>query len=156
MARGTLLDLVPIPPQQILRIQTELSDPQLAADNYAQVLRSSLPKGICLDLILLGVGSDGHTASLFPETSILMVHDRLVAAVYVEKLSAWRISMTYPVIERARQILFLVTGVDKAPVIARVLSEPQGRNFPVQRLQAKGEVHWYLDAGAAREWEMRK
>jgi 6-phosphogluconolactonase len=156
MAREALLDLVPIPPQQILRIQTEFSDPQLAADNYTRLLQSSLPEGICLDLILLGVGSDGHTASLFPETSILAVRNRLVAAVYVEKLSAWRISMTYPVIERARQILFLVTGVDKAPVIARVLAGPQGRDFPVQRLQAKGEVHWYLDADAAYEWEMRK
>jgi 6-phosphogluconolactonase len=156
MARETLLDLVPIPPKQILRVQTELPDPQLAAANYAQVLQSSLPEGGCLDLVLLGVGSDGHTASLFPETSILTVYDRLAAAVYVEKLSAWRISMTYPTIEMARQILFLVTGVDKAPVVAHVLTEqPEGRNLPVRRLRAKGEVNWYLDADAAREWEMK-
>jgi 6-phosphogluconolactonase len=156
MARETLLDLVPIPPKQILRIRTDLSDPQLAAANYAQVLQASLPEEGCLDLILLGVGSDGHTASLFPETPILTVYDRLVAAVYVEKLSAWRISMTYPAIEMARRILFLVTGVDKAPVVARILTEPHGKDFPVQRLRARGEVNWYLDADAAHEWEMRK
>lgn len=156
MARETLLDRIPIPPRQIFRVRTELSDPQLTAADYAQVLCSSLPGGSRIDLILLGVGSDGHTASLFPETSILALRDRLVAAVYVKKLDAWRISMTYPAIEMAHQVLFLVTGVDKAAVIARILSDPQGKTFPAQRVQAKEEVNWYLDADAAHEWEMRE
>ncbi|ADE16105.1 6-phosphogluconolactonase [Nitrosococcus halophilus Nc 4] len=154
MAREALLDLVVIPPKQILRVRTELPEPQSTAADYAQVLQSHLPAGGSLDLILLGVGADGHTASLFPETSILTVRDRLVAAVYVEKLGAWRISMTYPALERARRLLFLVTGVDKAPVVARLLTETEGGEFPVQRLRAQGEVHWYLDEDAAREWEM--
>src|SRR5699024_8751342 len=81
MARETLLDRVPIPPRQVFRVRTELSDPQLTAVDYAQVLHSSLSEGSGIDLILLGVGSDGHTASLFPETSILALRDRLVAAV---------------------------------------------------------------------------
>ncbi|BAW80444.1 6-phosphogluconolactonase [Candidatus Nitrosoglobus terrae] len=156
MARESLLDLVPIPPQQILRIQTEYPDPKLAADSYTQMLKSSLPEGEHFDLVLLGVGSDGHTASLFPGTSILTERNRLVAEVYVEKLNTWRVSITYPVIEKARQVLFLVAGIDKAPVIACILSEPQGRDFPAQRLQAEGEVHWYLDTDAAHEWEHQK
>lgn len=155
MARETLLDPVAIPRQQIFRVRTELPDPELAAVDYAQVLRSHLPRGERLDLILLGVGNDGHTASLFPGTSILTVQDRLVAAVYVEKLSAWRISMTYPAIERSRRVLFLVTGVDKAPVVARLLAEPEGKSFPVQRVRAQGEMSWYLDAGAVGEWERK-
>ncbi len=153
MARVALLDRVPIPPGQIFRIPTELPNPEAAAANYAQTLRSHLPQGSQFDLILLGVGADGHTASLFPGTSILSVRDRLVAAVYVEKLSAWRISMTYPTIDQARQILFLVSGADKAPIMASILAAPAGKALPVQSLRACGEVNWFLDKAAAYEWE---
>ncbi|ABA57843.1 6-phosphogluconolactonase [Nitrosococcus oceani ATCC 19707] len=156
MAREALLDSVAIPPEQILRIQTEFPEPELAADDYAQVLQSHLPEGEIFDLILLGLGADGHTASLFPETPILTVRDRLAAAVYVKKLKAWRISITYPAVEKARQILFLVTGADKAAVVTHVLSPSADKTLPVQHLQAQGEVSWYLDAEAARKWEVTK
>lgn len=156
MAWTALLDSVPIPAGQVFRIRTELSDPEAAAADYAQALQAHLPEGNALDLILLGVGTDGHTASLFPGTSILTVRDRLAAAVYVEQLSTWRISMTYPAIEQARQILFLVSGAAKAPVIASILAATEDRAFPVQGLHAVGEVNWYLDRAAAREWEAGK
>lgn len=156
MAREALLDAVPVPPGQVFRIRAELPDPESVAADYGQTLQSRLPEGNQLDLILLGVGTDGHTASLFPGTSILAVRDRLAAAVYVEKLSAWRISMTYPAIEQARQVLFLVSGAAKAPVIASILSAPEGSIFPVQGLRAAGEVNWYLDRAAAHEWEAGK
>lgn len=156
MAREALLDAVPVPSGQVFRIRTELPDPESVAADYGQTLQSCLPKDNRLDLILLGVGTDGHTASLFPGTAILTVRDRLAAAVYVEKLSAWRISMTYPAIEQARQILFLVSGAAKAPVVASVLSAPEGGTFPVQGLRAAGEANWYLDRVAAHEWEAGK
>lgn len=156
MAREALLDSIAIPPEQVLRIQTEFPEPELAAADYAQVLQSHLPEGEKFDLILLGLGTDGHTASLFPETPILAVRDRLVAAVYVKKLKAWRISMTYPAVEKARQVLFLVIGVDKAAVVARVLSPSADKTLPAQHLQAEGEVNWYLDAEAACKWEVTK
>lgn len=158
MARAALLDVVPIPSEQIFRIPTELANPEAAAANYAQALQSHLPGGSQLDLILLGVGADGHTASLFPHTSILSVRDHLVAAVYVEKLDAWRISMTYPAIEQARQILFLVSGADKASIVASLLAAPEGegKTLPAQGLQASGEVNWFLDKAAAYEWETKK
>ncbi|CAB1275987.1 6-phosphogluconolactonase [Candidatus Nitrosacidococcus tergens] len=156
MARESFLDQIPTPPYQVFRIPTEDPNPQVSANSYAELLKNYLPDNK-FDLILLGVGADGHTASLFPHTSILEIHDRLVAAVYVEKLSTWRVSITYPLIEQAHQVLFLAAGIDKSPVIANILKNPEGRDYPIQLLlQAKKEVFWYLDKQAAQVWENKQ
>ncbi len=156
MAKEALLDHVPIPPENVHPVETEKGDPQAVASRYEALLVANLPKsqeGIPrFDLILLGIGPDGHTASLFPDTDILHQRERHVAAVYVEEKSAWRISLTFPVIEAARHLLFLVAGEDKRQVIGQIFSpSPQGTLLPVQMLDPKGEVEFYLDAEAAGE-----
>lgn len=156
MAYETLLSRVPIPAQQIHRIQGELADAQEAARAYACLLSAHLPKSVDdnvqFDLVLLGLGPDGHIASLFPATPILKERKRLAAAVFVEKLKSWRISVTLPVIDNARQILMLVAGQTKAKIVRLALEkESQLPPLPVQMLVPAGNMDWYLDRAAAQE-----
>ena len=154
MARETLLDHIPIPHSNIHRIETECGSIQEAADRYEKVLLETVSKtedGVPqFDLILLGIGPDGHTASLFPGTDILQQNERYVDAVYVEQKSTWRVSLTFPVINHARHILFLVAGADKQPVVQQILSDTHSEPlFPVQMLNPLGQVEMYLDLDAA-------
>ena len=101
------------------------------------------------DLILLGIGNDGHTASLFPDTEILSTLGHSVAAVHVPKLESWRISLTFPTLNAARQLLLVASGKEKADIIAAVHdSNTAPGTYPVQRLMPSGIMHWYLDAAA--------
>lgn len=150
MARETLLSHVDIPEHQVHPIPTGCDDMQSCAQTYASAL-SSLPQesGMpCLDLILLGMGDDGHTASLFPGTDILKEQRVPVAAVYVPKLDSWRISLTYPVLSRARTIMFLVSGESKAVVLDEVFNQPD-RHYPVQGVKNE-HIEWYVDKAAAK------
>jgi 6-phosphogluconolactonase len=133
------------------RIRGELP-PDEAAEAYEEELRTfflteDVPQ---FDLILLGVGRDGHTASLFPETSALEVHDRLVVANPVLKLATTRITLTVPVINAARAVLFLVAGEDKAGALDKILEEDADpRAYPATLIQPAGELEWMLDRSAA-------
>jgi len=161
MVRETLLDHVDIPETNIypmvddalLRSSEPAQSVPLLARNYAQTLEERLPHdsdgGICFDLIMLGMGADGHTASLFPGTSILDEHKRTVAEVYVEKLQAWRVSLTFPVLEQAHQRLLLVCGEDKADVLAKVFSHADKADYPVKRFALMPATEWFLDQAAA-------
>ncbi len=154
MAKEALLDHIPIPSPNVHRIETEVGNPQTVASRYEAILVDKLPKsqqGIPqFDLILLGIGPDGHTASLFPGTDILQQREHFVAAVYVEQKATWRISLTFPVINAARHLLFLVAGKDKREIIREVLSSRgEEPSFPVQMLEPVGELEFYLDAEAA-------
>jgi len=161
MVRETLLDHVDIPEAHIHPIVEDdllmSSEPAqsvpLLAGNYAQTLEKALPHDgdgrICFDLIMLGMGADGHTASLFPGTSILNEDKRTVAEVYVEKLQAWRVSLTFPVLEQAHQRLLLVCGEDKADVLAKVFTHEDEDDYPVKRFAAMPDTHWFLDQAAA-------
>ena len=128
-------------------------DPAEAARLYADRLvreipgdRDPVPR---FDVVLLGMGDDGHTASLFPDTPILD-EERLVAEVYVPRLDSWRLSLTPPVLNAARNVLFLVTGAGKAATLARVLADGPRRDFPSSLVTPKdGEVEWHLDREAA-------
>jgi 6-phosphogluconolactonase len=101
---------------------------------------------------MLGMGSDGHIASLFPESSALGVTDRAVVSVYVEKLNSWRVTLTYPVINIARNIMLLVTGETKATIVAQVLTgQKSEEEYPVQNLAPHGKVEWFLDQAAASQ-----
>ncbi|MHB8472485.1 MAG: 6-phosphogluconolactonase [Gammaproteobacteria bacterium] len=156
MAKAALLDHVSIPPAQIHRIDVAFASVRQDAAHYAQTLARSAPQdaqGVPqFDLILLGMGPDGHTASLFPSSCILREQHRCVAAVYVDKFQTWRVSLTYPVLNHARHLLFLVTGADKAAMVGRVLVTPSpSAAVPVQRIVAQGEVEWLLDRAAAAE-----
>ena len=154
MANEALLAHVPIPPLQIHHIQGEVADATLVAETYAKLLDMHAPKSaegrVQFDLILLGVGPDGHIASLFPDTAILQERTQWAAAVYVEKLHSWRVSITLPVINYAKHIMMLVAGAAKADILRQVFSEDRaGTLLPVQMLKPHGAMEWYLDQAAA-------
>jgi len=153
MAKETLLSKLPIPAENVFRIPTELPDARQAAAKYEQTLRQffrlesdSFPR---FDFILLGMGPDGHTASLFPGTAALQEKDHLVVANWVEKLNTFRVTFTYPVLNNAACVMFLVSGDEKAEMVRRALKDPAA-NFPCQAVRpVDGELLWYLDKGAA-------
>lgn len=155
MAKLAMLDKCPIPTEQVhpIRITTDAIEHDALA--YAETLRACLPRdaeGIPqFDLILLGMGTDGHTASLFPNTTILNNQIDFAAAVHVPQLDTWRISITYLLINHARSILVLVSGKDKAPII-RDLWQTGGAQpkYPIQRIKPNGELRWFLDSAAAK------
>lgn len=152
MARETLLDLVPIRPDNVHRMRGEL-DPHVAADEYAAELREFLVgDAVRLDLILLGMGDNGHTASLFPGLTAVRETQRTVVAEYVAEVGMWRITLTPMVLNLAREDVFLVTGEDKADMLRRVLEEPYNPNaLPAQVVRPlEGDVVWLVDAAAAR------
>jgi 6-phosphogluconolactonase len=155
MANEAMLSRVAIPEVNVHRILGEKSSAQEAADAYELELRSffrlandELPR---LDLVLLGMGADGHTASIFPGSEVLQEKERLVAAPWVEKLHTYRITMTLPVLNNAAAILFLVSGEDKAAMVNEVINGQPGR-FPAQSIYpSNGSLTWLLDeAGATK------
>jgi 6-phosphogluconolactonase len=154
MARKTLLNHVPIPANNTHPIPIHIDNPQAGAQEYEQLLLKQLPqdryKRPVFDLVLLGMGPDGHTASLFPGTDILDNISQRVAAVYVPKFESWRISLTFPVLNAARNILMVVSGKEKADVIAAIKDSntPMG-TYPVQKIVPTGTMYWYLDQDAA-------
>jgi len=140
-ARVGLLDHVGIPAAQVHRLEGE-RDPAQAAADYAALLPSRL------DLVLLGMGDDGHTASLFPDTEGLHATGRVVAN-WVPKLDTWRLSFTFDEINAARERWLLVTGASKAKVLREVQNGIDGvAGHPVAGVH---DVTWYLDAAAAEE-----
>ncbi len=155
-ATRTLLSPLNIPFRNIHRIQGELQ-PAVAAERYQQELtqwfEETPPR---FDLILLGMGGDGHTASLFPGTQAVRETDSpaepWVAAVYAPRLESWRITFTPRLIKSARQILFLVTGASKAETLNKVLYGPfQPEKYPAQLFRE--EARWLLDQAAAARLE---
>lgn len=153
MVRESLLRGLPVPPA-FHPMSTEGMEPVQAAEAYQACLAREVPEveaGLPrLDLILLGIGDDGHTASLFPETGILQEGQRSVAAVFVPKLGSWRLSITFPVLNAARHVLFLVVGADKAAVLARVLEAGPRSQWPASLVQPRdGVLEWHVDRQAA-------
>jgi 6-phosphogluconolactonase len=153
MAYEGLLSKVPVPRENVFRIPAEDEDPHHAASLYAETLRTFFSEEWPhFDLVFLGMGPDGHTASLFPGSAALHIHDRAVAANYVEKFQSWRITLTAEAINRARNIIFLVAGEDKAPALQAVLAGPRDPNqYPSQLIQPyNGALLWIVDEAAAR------
>jgi 6-phosphogluconolactonase len=155
MAKAALFDRVPLPASQIHRIEGERGDAAGAADAYAAHLSRALALAPgawpVLDLVLLGVGPDGHTASLFPHTPALAVTDRLAAAAIAPSPPASRVTLTYPVLNAARAVVVLVSGADKAGAVARAFDdEVPVADCPVRGVRpAAGSLTWHLDAAAA-------
>lgn len=152
MAREALLDHVEI--GGVYRMKGELT-PEMAAAEYERDLQGFFGAAPVFDLVLLGIGSDGHTASLFPDTPALKVTDRWTVANPVKKLSTERITLTAPVINAARAVQFLVAGESKAEAVAEILegsSEPS--EYPSKMIQPEnGELTWRLDTAAASALE---
>ena len=153
----TLLSKVPVPPANVFRIPAENPDADAAAEMYEQTLRKffALAPGEFprFDLILLGIGPDGHTASLFPETAALQEKTRLVVANWVEKLNTSRITLTLPVLNHARCVAFLVSGIDKAAALHEVLEgKAPAEKYPSKLVQpSEGKLIWFVDRAAASE-----
>ena len=153
MARAALLDHIPVPPANVHRMRGEL-DPAEAAAAYQAELESFF--GLAwphFDLVWLGLGEDGHTASLFPGTAALRETQRYVVANWVEKLNAWRLTLTAPVINHASRRTFLVTGSRKAQILKEVLQGPyQPEIRPAQLvLPEAGALVWLVDRDAASQ-----
>jgi 6-phosphogluconolactonase len=150
MARAALLDRVAIPAGNIHRMRGE-DPPDAAAEAYAAELRNALGDDGRLDLVLLGLGQDAHTASLFPGLAAVTEAQRTVMAAYVEFVGMWRLTLTPPAINAARRVAFLVSGADKAGILHRVLQGPrQPVVLPAQAIRpAERPALWLIDAGAA-------
>jgi 6-phosphogluconolactonase len=165
MTREALLSKVPVPAENIFRIPAENPDHERAAEEYSNTLRmffltgpgatrtgtaplATLPR---FDLVFLGMGADGHTASLFPGTTALQAGNQIAVASYVEKLSAQRITLTAATINNARNITFLAAGADKAATLKAVLEgPPQPELYPSQLIRpGNGSLLWMVDEAAA-------
>jgi len=156
MTMELLISRVPIPKGSVHRMRGEAANPHEAAPEYEASLREFFglgPTGIPrFDLILLGMGADGHTASLFPGSPGLEERDKLVVAHYVPKVGMNRLTLTYPVLNNARVIMFLAAGNEKAEALKSVLADDTcGPILPARLVKpVEGEVIWMVDRAAAR------
>jgi len=157
MVRESLLNGVPIPPENVHRIHGE-EDPKVAAAGYEQELRTFFgntgidgPPGLGFDLVLLGMGKDGHTASLFPGLPAVTEQVRWVMAQFVKVVSMWRITLTPVVINAAKHVIYLVSGAEKAERLCDVLEKPiQPKVLPAQIIKpVHGQLLWLVDDAAA-------
>jgi 6-phosphogluconolactonase len=152
MANEAMLSKVPVPRGNVFRVHAE-KEAETAALEYEQALRkifklqtNEFPR---FDLVLLGLGLDGHAASLFPGTTALHETRRLVVANWVEKFKSYRITLTLPVLNHAGCVMFLVSGADKAGILREVL-ENEGADLPSQRIRPEdGRLLWLVDRPAA-------
>ena len=156
MIYEVMLSRAPIPKANFHRMAAEREDREGASREYAEeikrVLQPEPDEFPRLDLVLLGMGPDGHTASLFPQSAALKERTAWVRPNFVEKFKTYRLTLTLPVLNAATRILFLVVGADKAETLRQVLEGPRRpEELPAQSVQpVRGQVEWYLDEPAAR------
>jgi 6-phosphogluconolactonase len=154
MIDEALFSKIAIPESNVFRTVGQSEDPQVSALSYDEDLRrvfraaeGEVPR---FDLILLGLGPDGHTASLFPESKALHINDRLYVANFVEKFNSNRITMTLPLINEGEVVIFLVEGDGKAQILKEVLEQPD-KQYPSQLVEPRsGNLFWYVDKAAVR------
>ena len=154
MTKAAMLDHVPLPAARIHRIEGEL-EPEVAASRYEAAIRTNFrlegAESPTFDLILLGMGDDGHTASLFPHTQAIHELGRIAVANRVEKMNTWRITLTWPVINQGRDVAFLIEGAGKPDILRDVLLgayDPEAK--PSQLIRpSTGKLTFLLDAAAA-------
>lgn len=152
MAFETFLYKVPVPPDQIFQMWDD-QEPEVFARHYEKLLRKHVGQDTPrFDLVLLGMGDDGHTASLFPGTEVLHEKEKLVEAYYLEPQDMYRITLTAPCINQARKIAFLTFGEKKADALYEVLEgERNPEKYPSQLIRPQqGETIWYVDEAAAQ------
>jgi 6-phosphogluconolactonase len=157
MTKETLLSTGLVPEGNVHRVFAELDDAAQAAAEYEAEIRRHFVGDARLDdvprfdVILLGMGPDGHTASLFPGSAALEEKTKWVASNWVEKFKTDRITFTFPVLNAARTVLLLIAGADKAPMLKQVLGDTRG-TYPVEHVQPRdGVAVWMLDQAAAAE-----
>ena len=155
MVDEAILSKIPVAPSNVFRVPAENPDAGAAALAYEQTLRKFFALEVgqvpAFDLILLGMGPDGHTASLFPGSEGLHEKSKLVIANWVEKFKTKRITFTLPVLNAARCVAFLVSGTDKAPVLKSVLEgDAPGEQYPAKLVRpVQGKLIWFVDRAAA-------
>jgi 6-phosphogluconolactonase len=160
LAFKSLISKVDIPPANINRIPTEIDSAQAAAEGYEKTLRKFFPPAVgseegryfpSFDLVLLGLGQDGHTASLFPGEAALEERDRWVVAVEGSSASppVPRITLTLPVINEAKCVLFLASGSNKLKVLQEILNNPHSAIYPAAHVRPAGKLLWFIDEGVA-------
>jgi 6-phosphogluconolactonase len=154
MSYDAMLEHTGVPGSNVHRFFSEMDDAEIVALNYERQLEcsfdNSLPR---FDLILLGLGPDGHTASLFPGTTAVSELERFVVATWVEKFKSFRLTMTLPVLNNAAEVMFLVSGEDKASILSEVLRGGPPL-FPAQLVKpTHGELTWLVDKAAATKLE---
>ena len=153
MTRRALLDHVPVPAAQVHPLYFGGS-PRQAATDYEALLRGIASGGVPrFDLVLLGLGADGHTASLFPGTAPVAERQRLVCELYLPEQDMYRLTMTLPLLNQARQVLCIVAGAGKAAMLQKVLSDvidSTGQMPPAKLIRpVGGELRWLVDTAAA-------
>lgn len=155
MAKHALIDHVPIPPEHVHPVPTSIPDAPEAASRYEarimEVFRLGPDDVPRFDLILLGMGADGHVASIFPGTDAVVEQKRLVMGNWIEATRTWRITVTFPVLNHAAHVMVLVSGRDKAPALRRVLRGPhEPPLLPAELLKpTDGSLLWLVDREAA-------
>ncbi|TCC87860.1 6-phosphogluconolactonase [Pedobacter hiemivivus] len=152
MAKNAILDPLNIPAAQIFYVDTTLAPEKAAIEYNKAIVKHFDGADLIFDLILLGMGDDAHTASLFPGTSILKNENVEIDSVYVDKLSTYRITFTAPLINKAKNIAFLVFGENKAKAVKHVIEDEHKNTslYPTQLIQPiDGSVTWFLDQAAA-------
>ena len=158
MACEAMLSHVPVPSENVHRIRAENPDARQAAEAYEEELvRSFFPRGRAagalprFDLVLLGMGADGHTASLFPGTATVHEQARMIVAPWIEPFHAYRITMTAPLLNNSTRILFLVSGAEKAETLRTVLrGDFHPELLPAQLIRpTQGSLLWFVDSAAA-------
>lgn len=147
MANEAMIEHISIPQKNVHRVPTEEGVAPDVAIRYGRKMQEVLGDAP-LDLVLLGLGPDGHIASLFPETPALEVTESKVTSLYVEKFESWRVTMTYPTINAARQVIVFIAGEAKAAIVKDITSDVV-EGLPVQRLAPQGDYFWFMDAAAA-------
>jgi 6-phosphogluconolactonase len=158
MAFDTLLDHVPVPKEQIHIMRTDIQ-PETSAEEYEKILARYFPVTIppvtTFDLVLLGMGDDGHTLSLFPGTHVMHIEDKMVTSLFLKQQDMYRITLTAPVVNRAACVAFLISGAGKAVALKEVIEgDYEPYLYPSQVIKPKnGELYWFLDKAAAANLE---
>ncbi|MGO4773576.1 6-phosphogluconolactonase [Flavobacterium sp. W22_SRS_FK3] len=153
MAKKSFFDVLETPENQIFYVNTTLSPQEAAADYKKRIDHHFEDKEIIFDLILLGMGDDAHTASIFPHTDLVDNTEATVASVFVKKLNTYRISLTAPLINKASNVAFLVFGENKAEALKHVIKDEQKEvnNYPSQLINPiDGKLTWFTDEAAAQ------
>jgi 6-phosphogluconolactonase len=151
MAQQSLFDPLKIAPSQIFKVNATLSPENAAITYYESIQEHFNKKPIRFDLVLLGLGDNAHTASLFPFTSVLAETEATIKSAFVQEQDMFRITMSAPLINQAKQIAFLVYGKEKAAAVNAVLNQTiDTEKYPAQLIKPfDGELHWFLDKSAA-------
>ena len=153
MAKQTLFDLLAIDPSHVYAVQTPLGAEEAAKDYTRHLIHFFDGSSASFDLVILGLGDNSHTASLFPHTPVLTDESASVQALYIDEVKMNRITFTAPLINNAHHIAFLVYGAGKAEAVKHILEDPKDiQQYPAQLIQGK-DLQWFLDEPAASKLE---